>query len=384
MDDYTFRMTDTLLGGLSPSTFLKRHWHRQPLLIRQAVPGFRDLLTPRQLIALARNDLCEARLVIAAGNKTEVHYGPLPASMFRDLPESNWTLLVQGVNHVLPAAARLLQRFSFLPHARLDDLMVSYAAPGGGVGPHFDSYDVFLLQGKGQRTWQVSAQTDLDLDPDSELRILRRFQPEGSCILNRGDMLYLPPRFAHDGIAVDVCMTYSIGFRSPDYDTLKSGFLAYLEDNLRIEGRYRDPGLAPQQHPAELGDHMVNQVAGALSKIRWGQSDMVSFLGRYLSEPKPHVFLRPPKNSDYTEFSRRARAGGLEVHPALPLLFRGQRAFLNGEEFRLKTSERKTIIALADQRQLTAHEIQHAGAALRTLYNWYRNGYINISQRSAT
>ncbi len=369
---------ETLLGGLSPALFLKRHWHKQPLLIHQAIASFRDLLTPQQLISLARHDLCEARLIVAVDGKTEVHYGPLPASLFRDLPDTDWTLLVQGVNHALPAAARLLQRFSFVPHARLDDLMVSYAAPGGGVGPHFDSYDVFLLQGKGRRKWQVSAQSDLALLPDSELRILKHFRPEGSCILGRGDMLYLPPRFAHNGVAVDACMTYSIGFRAPDYNLLKSAFLAYLDDTIEIEGRYRDPDATLQPHPAELGDHMVNRVARALSRIKWNRSDMVSFLGRHLSEPKPHVFLRPVDAIEFREFARRARASGLEMHPALPLLFRGSRAFLNGEEFRLAPDERKTLVTLADQRRLVARETQGAGPALRTLYKWYRNGYVNL------
>ena len=377
---YTFYMTDTLLGGIAPPLFLKRHWHKQPLLIRGAIPDFRDLVTLRQLIGLARHDACEARLIVAAGGKPEVYYGPLPARIFRDLPETNWTLLVQGVNHVLPAARELLQRFSFLPYARLDDVMVSYAAPGGGVGPHFDSYDVFLLQGSGQRSWQVSAQTSLDLIPDSELKILKQFRPTGSCVLDRGDMLYLPPRFAHNGIAIDHCLTYSVGFRAPDYETLKSQFLAYLDDSIRIEGRYQDPELTPPRHPAELGSSMVDQVTSALSRISWSRADIVSFLGRFLSEPKAHIVLRPPHPVDYRDFSRRARASGVEVHPALPLLFRGSQVFVNGEAFQMEAGARRTIVALADRRCLTARQMQDAGGALRTLHNWYRNGYISLGE----
>jgi len=374
-------MNKTLLGGLAPHLFLKRHWHKQPLLIRSAIPDWRDILTPKQLFTLARHELCEARLVVATGNTPEVHYGPLPAGVFHDLPSTNWTLLVQGVNHVLPAARSLLKRFSFLPYARLDDLMVSYAAPGGGVGPHFDSYDVFLLQGKGQRRWQVSAQTDLELIADSELKILRKFRPEGTCVLDPGDMLYLPPRFAHDGVALDACLTYSIGFRSPDYETLKAQFLAYLDDTIHIDGRYGDPDLVPQRHPAELGERMIGEIIGALSSIRWDRSELIAFLGRNLSEPKSHIVLQPPRAITYREFSRRARASGLEVHPALPLLFHGAHAFLNGEVFALQKSERKTIIALADLRRLSARDTRHAdAAALRSLYSWYRSGYINIGE----
>ncbi len=372
-------MNETLLGGLSPRLFLKRHWHKQPLLVRSAIADFCDLLTPQQLFRLASHTLCESRLVVANGNTPEVHYGPLPARVFRDLPATRWTLLVQGINHVLPAARALLQGFSFLPHARLDDLMVSYAAPGGGVGPHFDSYDVFLLQGKGRRSWQVSAQTDLDLLPDSELKILRRFRPEGTCILDRGDMLYLPPRFAHDGVALEACLTYSIGFRSPDYETLKTQFLAHLDDTIHIDGRYADPNLTLQRHPAELGEHMIREVIGALSGITWDRSELVRFLGRTLSEPKHHIVLQPPPAIGYREFLRRARADGLEVHPALPLLFHGKQAFLNGEVFALEKTERRTIIALADRRRLSARDLRHADEpALRRLYSWYLGGYINI------
>ena len=150
---------ETLLGGLPPSLFLKRHWHKLPLLVRGAIPDFSDLLDLRALIALAAADVCESRLVLIHDGEREVVYGPLPKKLFRDLPENNWTLLVQGVNHALPSARELLRHFSFLPHARLDDLMVSYAAPGGGVGPHVDSYDVFLLQGSGSRSWTRSAAT---------------------------------------------------------------------------------------------------------------------------------------------------------------------------------------------------------------------------------
>jgi len=381
---YNSAHMNTLLGGLSPSAFLKHHWQRQPLLVRAAIPDFRNLLTLQQLIVLARSDACDARLVVSGNDRHEVLYGPLSKGVFRDLPENNWTLLVQGINHVHPGARALLRRFSFLPHARLDDVMVSYAAPGGGVGPHFDSYDVFLLQGLGQRSWQVGAQTDLELVPDSELKILKRFRPSGSCILGIGDMLYLPPRFAHNGVALDACLTYSIGFRAPGYEELKTQFLAYLDDCIHIDGQYHDPGLTPPLHPAELGNNMINQITDALSRISWNRTDVIGFLGCYLSEPKAHVVLEQPPPLDYREFSRRAQADGVEIHPALPLLFRGRHAFINGEAIDMKSGARKAIIALADQRHLTAGQLRNARRALRTLHNWYRNGYISTGEWSQT
>src|SRR5882672_8323909 len=214
-----------LLGGLSASTFLRRHWQKNPLLIREAIPGFEGVVDFPAMVELAGRDDCESRL-----------------------PRCNWTLLVQGVNLFMPAARQLLSRFDFIPHSRLDDLMVSYAPPGGGAGPHFDSYDVFLLQGPGQRRWKVGRQDDLTLVDGAPLKILRRFAPQGECMLGPGDMLYLPPGFAHDGVAVDACYTYSIGFRAPSHRELVSQFLIFLEERLNPPGRYEDPDLATQAH----------------------------------------------------------------------------------------------------------------------------------------
>lgn len=377
-------MDSTLLGGFSAASFLKRHWQKQPLLVRGAIPGFNTPLNLQQLMLLAGNEACEARVVVSAGNPPEVFYGPLSPAFFRDLPEKNWTLLIQGVNHVCPHAREILRRFSFLPYARLDDIMVSYAAPGGGVGPHFDSYDVFLLQGSGKRLWEVSAQTDLELVTGSELKILRRFNPDGSCVLGNGDMLYLPPRFAHNGTALEPCVTYSIGFRAPGYDELKTQFLAYLDDHINIEGEYQDPDLRPTSHPAELGKAMVSQVIDVLSRISWSRSDVVTFLGRYLSEPKSYVVLEELPALNYREFARRAQAGGVEVHPALPLLFFGNRMFINGEALDMTPGARQALIMLADQRRLTAHQMRSQREALRTLHSWYGNGYIRIGDLAQT
>ncbi len=377
-------MNRTLLGGLSPSSFLTRHWQKQPLLIRGAIPEFKDLLTLRGLIALSRDDACEARLVVSESGQYEVFHGPLSPRIVRDLPENNWTLLVQGVNHACSGARELLHRFSFLPYARLDDVMVSYAAPGGGVGPHFDSYDVFLLQGAGQRRWEVSAQSNLEFIPDADLKLLKRFRADGSCVVERGDMLYLPPRFAHNGTAVHSCMTYSIGFRAAAFEELKTQFLAYLDDCLHLKGQYRDPQLRVTQHPAQLGNDLISQVASELSRIRWDHSDIADFLGRYLSEPKPHIVLRRPPALDYRTFCRRAQADGVEVHPALPLLFRGRKAFLNGEVHDIHPDVRRTIVQLADQRRLAARQVRDGSRALRTLYSWYGSGYIQLGQWGQT
>ena len=206
----------TLLGGLTVNEFLRDYWQKKPLLIRQAVPGFKGLLDPQQLIELACRDDVQARLVTNQRNHWELRNEPFQPGDFGGLTKKGkWSVLVQGVNHFLPEAAELVKQFSFIPHARLDDLMVSYAPKGGGVGPHFDIYDVFLVQGYGHRRWQISTQDDRELIPGAPLRILQRFNVEQEWVLAPGDMLYLPPQCGHNGIAEDDCMTYSIGFRTP-------------------------------------------------------------------------------------------------------------------------------------------------------------------------
>ena len=377
-------MNRSLLGGLSPSGFLKRHWQKLPLLIRAAIPQLVNTMTLQQLIAFSRSDLCEARLIVFDKRRYDVLYGPFTRRIFRELPETNWTLLVQGVNHVFAPARALLQRFSFLPFARLDDIMVSYAAPGGGVGPHFDSYDVFLLQAYGRRLWQVGTQKDLELLPDTELKILRRFRPDGSCIVGPGDMLYLPPRFAHNGKALDSCITYSIGFQAPDYNELKSQFLAFLDDSIHLNDRYGDPHLQATRHPGRIGEDMVERVAGKLSRIRWTKADVAAFLGRYLSEPKPHIVLNRPVGLDYRQFQRRVEADGVEMHPALPLLYSGKWAFINGEAVDMKPATRRAVALLADRRRLTPVEARNVRPAMRMLYSWYGNGYICIGKWDLT
>ena len=200
-------MDKTLLGGLSPRIFLRDYWQKKPLLIRAAVPGFNGLLERDELFALARDEDVESRFIAHDASGWQFERGPLPGSLLKRPKSKPWTVLVQGLNLLLPEADALMRRFSFIPYARLDDLMVSYATNGGGVGPHFDSYDVFLLQGTGRRRWQISAQKDLSLLDGAPLRILRNFVPEQEWVLEPGDMLYLPPHYAHDGVAEGECTT---------------------------------------------------------------------------------------------------------------------------------------------------------------------------------
>jgi 50S ribosomal protein L16 3-hydroxylase len=290
---------------------------------------------------------------------------------------------VQGVNLFVPAAQQLLSRFDFVPYSRLDDLMVSYAPSGGGVGPHYDSYDVFLLQGPGQRRWKVGRQDDLTLVDGAPLKILRRFVPQGECVLGPGDMLYLPPGFAHDGVAVDTCYTYSIGFRAPSNQELVSQFLIFLEERLNPSGRYQDPKLAAQAHPARIGSAMIAQVQRTLGKIRWNRRDVAEFLGTYLTEPKPQVLFSPPRNPIALKaFLRNARSRGLELALPAQMLYSGSRLFINGESLAIDAAEARPLRALADARRLAGRKVPRSGTAAEALYHWYRSGYIVPATRT--
>lgn len=374
-------MISTLLGGLSPTRFLRDVWHKRPLLIRNAVPDFAGLLTPGEMQQLACRDDVESRLIRGSGTRWQLEHGPFGKNDFKRLPKTEWTLLVQSLNHILPEADALLARFNFIPHARLDDLMVSYAVPGGSVGPHFDSYDVFLLQGQGHRRWQISTQNDLALLDDAPLKILRRFKPEEEWLLGPGDMLYLPPHVAHFGVAEDDCMTCSIGFRAPTTEELAHGFLMHMQDTLKLEGRYADPDLRLQAHPGEISRAMLAQIEDMIAKVKWNKRDIAEFAGRYLSEPKPNVFFDPPEAAlTRAAFNKQANRHGLALNPKSRLLFTGGRYFINGDAFTAAADETAALKQLADQRRLApARGTPPLPAALRErFYDWYEAGWLEI------
>ena len=365
-----------LLGGLTVNQFLRDYWQKKPLLIRQAMPGFDGLLGQQQLLTLACDPDAQARAVVHRRGKWELYNAPFEAEDFAGMEKMKWTVLLQGLNHYLPEAAELLKKFSFVPHARLDDLMVSYAPKGGGVGPHFDSYDVFLLQGAGHRRWQISQQRDRTLIQGAPLRILQDFQVEQEWVLAPGDMLYLPTHCAHNGIAEDECMTYSIGFRTPAYQELAEQFLVYLQDRVCVDGMYADPDLKAPQHPSEISAAMLEQVTQAIDKIQWSKRDVAAFLGSYLSEPKPHIFfdapMRPMKRD---RFVQALQTHGVVLDLKTQMLCHGGSVFVNGSAHRVGKTAYRTLRALADKRSLPA-ETGLPDEVLGLLYQWYTDGYI--------
>ena len=369
----------TMLSGLTVNEFLRDYWQKKPLLIRQAFPQFEGLLDSRELIGLACEEDVQARLITQARGKFDLLHSPFEAGDFNNLGKSKWTVLVQGVNHHLPEAAELLKHFSFIPHARLDDLMVSYAPKGGGVGPHFDPYDVFLLQGMGHRRWQISTQADRTLIEGAPLRILKDFRIEQEWVLEAGDMLYLPPQCAHNGIAEDDCMTYSIGFRTPAYQELAEQFLVYLQDRITVDGLYADPELKTQSHPSEISSAMLDQVAHAIKQVRWDKQDIANFLGCYLSEPKAHIFFdAPDPQLGLVKFRQALQKNGVKLNLTSQMLCHNGWIFINGEALQPDQSDYPLLRSLADERVLTGLK-DGSPELITSLYQWYLDGYISLA-----
>ncbi|MDQ0623621.1 cupin domain-containing protein [Paraburkholderia graminis] len=376
-----------LLGNLTPSQFMRRYWQKKPLLIRQAIPNVEAPLSRDELFELADEDDVEARLITHFRNKWQLEHGPFAPDELPSLKRRAWTLLVQGADLHDDRARALLDRFRFVPDARLDDLMISYATDGGGVGPHFDSYDVFLLQVKGKRRWRISAQKDLTLQPDLPLKVLQNFEAEQEWVLEPGDMLYLPPHIAHDGVAEGECMTCSIGFRAPSAGELTAQFLYYLaergEENGRTGALYRDPQQPAVDRPAELPAALVERVGAILAEVRWNEQDIASFLGTYLSEPKPSVVFDPPQRPlNEVRFISEALKSGVRLDRKTSLLYNRRFFFINGEKFPSGGSK-KWLFDLADHRCLSAKRfvtLSHDSSVTARLHEWYRAGWIRMGE----
>jgi 50S ribosomal protein L16 3-hydroxylase len=356
-----------LLGGRTAAQFMRTYWQRKPLLIRQAIPGFKPPLDIPALKRMARRDDVASRLIWREDGHWQMEQGP-----FARLPkasEPDWTLLVQSVDLHSDAAAELMHRFRFVPDARLDDVMISIATDGGGVGPHFDSYDVFLLQAVGRREWRIGRQRDLSLQPDLPLKILRHFEPEQSYVLEPGDMLYLPPQVAHDGVAQGDCMTISIGFRAPDQATLARGMLEAAAEQVmgraghpvgpygdpplpgpRMQGRYRDPGLSPTANPAALPDGLVAAALDAVARVPLDEALAQRFLGCWLTEPGPHTVFETPAQDGPDLVNGWPSHGSLRLDRRTRMLYRGRQLFINGEAARVPAS--RVLRALADERRI--------------------------------
>jgi 50S ribosomal protein L16 3-hydroxylase len=368
-----------LLGGLSPQTFMRRHWEKKPLLIRQAIPGFQPILDRTELLDLAAMDDVESRLVVQAVPGKEkawrMRHGPLARKSLPPFKQRAWSVLVQGVDLHDERIHALMNQFRFVPDARLDDLMISYATDGGGVGPHFDSYDVFLLQAHGRRRWRIGRQKDMSLVPDMPLKILANFEPEMEFVLEPGDMLYLPPRWAHDGIAEGECMTYSIGFRSPSKGEVAREVLQRMAEQAEDEAGeaiYRDPKQEALTHSAEVPQAMMDFAVDAMQAALRDPLALQRALGEYLTEPKANVWFAA---------GAELPTGGVRLDRRTRMLYDTKHIFINGESFRAGGRDAQLMRTLADQRYLPAVDMARLSEDARDLVSdWCEAGWLYADQ----
>lgn len=373
--DMDIATAQPLLGGLSPQTFMQRHWQKKPLLVRQAMAGITSPLARAPLFDLAARDDVESRLIEQTGEGWRLRHGPFARRALPPLSRPGWTLLVQGLDLHVDAAHELLCRFRFAPDARLDDLMISYATDGGGVGPHFDSYDVFLLQVQGRRRWRIGRLKKPELQPDVPLKILTNFTPEHEWLLEPGDMLYLPPRWAHDGVAVGECMTCSIGYRVPGRERLGNEVLQRIVDTLELpeaDTLYRDPAQPATTEPARIPQALSDFTADAVARAVSDSRAVACALGELLSEPKEIV--------QFEAGAALRHDGGVRLDRRTRMLYDDWHVFINGESFRAAGRDARLMQRLADRRALPARDVASLSADARdVLDQWSSAGWLHAA-----
>ena len=373
-------------GDITTDTFLRDYWQKKPLLVRNAFPHIQSPLTPNELAGLACEDDVNGRLVIEQHELEPWHvvHGPLSEDDFSELPETHWTLLVTDVDKQVPAARALIDRFRFIPDWRIDDLMISYAPEGGSVGPHSDAYDVFLIQTSGQRRWMINSEFDDACLENTELRILQHFDAAEDWVLDPGDMLYLPPNIAHYGIALNDCMTCSVGFRAPSVSNMISEYAEFIAASIDREQRYQDPDLAYQQNPAEIRHAVLTRIKNLLTEqLTIDDDKLLRWFGEFTSEPRAGVHPEPPE-TQYASFDDLCSAlipeNRIAQASVSKFLYaqRDDQAWLFVDGMTYMTSP-ALAAALSDNRSL---EAQHVLASItdpadeRVLLDLYNNGQV--------
>ena len=356
------------LGSLSPEQFLRDYWQKKPLLIRQALPGFASPVSPEELKKLAQRDDATSRLVLGEGGEYpwQLHHGPFTPREFKGLPPQNWSLLVQEVDRFVPGVRALLDLFDFIPRWRVDDVMVSYAPPEGGVGAHIDHYDVFLLQGLGRRRWRIgnAPVEDDSIVEDLDVSILAHFDWTDEYVVEPGDLLYLPPRIAHEGVALDPCLTLSVGFRAPSHAEIVGGFLEHALQSTP-PAYYSDPDLTPPLHPGEIGADALSQVRGVLEKTLADETALREWFGVFMTEARRPFDAEPMEDeADAESVVAAIRAGAALAHApgvrfAYVELEDGQRTlFAGGQAYRLEKELAFAAPFFADRRHVPAADVQ--------------------------
>jgi 50S ribosomal protein L16 3-hydroxylase len=359
----------TLLGDLSPEEFLNEYWQKQPLLVRGALPDFESPLEPGELAGLACEQDVESRLILEEGGETpwELRMGPFEEEDFLNLPPTRWTVLVQEVDRLIPAVADLLDAFAFVPKWRIDDVMVSYAPEHGNVGAHIDNYDVFLLQGLGTRRWEWG-ETPIhneEIVPDLDVRMLAEFEADREAVLEPGDMLYLPPRFAHHGVSMDdQCMTYSVGFRAPSHEDLIAAFMQDMLANVDPDARYSDPDLSPPEHPGEISEQALDKIRTLFRQFTEDDDTIARWFGAYVTEPRRDRFAMPRREEmDADTLTAAIRDGNsLRRGPSTNLAFmhdpHGVTLFANGAAYELDAAVASAAPLLTDTEVIDADTLR--------------------------
>jgi 50S ribosomal protein L16 3-hydroxylase len=359
----------TLLGDLSPEEFLKEYWQKKPLLVRGALPDFESPLEPGELAGLACEEDVESRLILEDGGEKpwELRIGPFEEEDFLNLPPTRWTVLVQEVDRLIPDVADLLDAFAFVPKWRIDDVMVSYAPEHGHVGAHIDNYDVFLLQGRGRRRWEWGETPihDEEIVPDLDVRMLAEFEADREAILEPGDMLYLPPRFAHHGVSMDdQCMTYSVGFRAPSHEDLIAAFMQDMLEHVDPDARYGDPDLEVPEHPGEISEQALQKIRALFRQFTEDDDTIARWFGAYVTEPRRDRFAMPrPEEMDADALTAAIRNGeGLRRGPSTNLAFmhdqHGVTLFANGAAYELDASVASAAPLLTDSEVIDAEALR--------------------------
>ncbi len=369
------------LQNFDTAGFLRDSWQQQPLLIRNPWARWDNPIEPDELAGLACEDEVEARIVTHGVDGWRLEHGPFPESRFAELGPKEWTLLVQAADHHVPQVAALIEPFRFIPDWRIDDVMVSCAADEGGVGPHFDQYDVFLIQGLGKRRWQIGPKCD-DASPllnHGDLRLLANFEATQEWVLEPGDILYVPPGFGHNGIAVgDNCITYSVGFRAPSRSELIGSWSDDLLEAMNDDDRYGDPDLEAQANPGEITSAAINRLHAMITEKLGDRAAFARWFGQYNTTPKyPEMDWQPEDHISETEVAELLASGeALRRNPASRFSFIRQDdgttlLFVDGQEYQCSGAQAEFAQQIcghanlvADARQASSQQTVQMAAAL--------------------
>lgn len=342
--------------NLSPEKFLSEYWQKKPLHIKNAYPDIQDPVSPEELAGLACEEEVESRLVFNEKNTWRLQNGPFSEQDFTSLPNKNWSLLVQAVDQWLPPVKKLLAKVNFIPDWRLDDVMVSYATEKAGIGPHFDYYDVIIIQGQGQRQWQIGQRCDhlSNLRDDNELKILQEFVVSEEFTLESGDALYIPPGIAHQGTSLTSSLSYSIGFRAPSYSEIISQYAAALCAEFTEDQRYSDPDLSLQSTPAEISTESLDRMKLLLTNVLQNEQEIEQWFGQHMTQRKyPELSYFPEIEFTPTKLTEVLSNGiKFEKHPAARLAFHQKDEtiylFADGETFIINQNNEESIALLAE------------------------------------